>query len=130
MTSRVFLTRVFISNFQQDVNLNDAFGAVSADVAEYEEIIEIAARTGSMAVGIHEIYLKNPYMGFADFRAAFTPESGNAFSVTPAEGSITQKEATAFQIRFKPESIGTFEGSLVIQTEDFKKVWKIIGSTA
>jgi len=115
-----------------DFDLDSEFGAVTAAEADIEGTVELTARPGTMAggVGIHEIFLKNPYMGFADFRAAFTPDSANAFSVDPAEGSISQREDTTFSIRFRPESIGQFEGHLVIQTEDFKKVWKVIGSTA
>ena len=73
--------------------------------------------------------MRNEYMGFADFRAAFTSDSNPSFSVEPAEGSLSAKEDTEFIIRFKPQSPGTSEGSLVIETEDFKKTWKVIGST-
>ena len=68
-------------------------------------------------------------MGFADFRAAFTPDSNSGFSIEPTEGSLSAKEDTDFAIRFKPQTPGVSEGMLVIETEDFKKTWKIIGST-
>ena len=76
-----------------------------------------------------ELKVRNEYMGFADFRAAFTSDSNPSFSVEPAEGSLSAKEDTEFIIRFRPQSPGTSEGSLVIETEDFKKTWKVIGST-
>ena len=69
-------------------------------------------------------------MGFADFRAAFTPETSKEFTITPTEGSLQAKEATIFIIRFRPQNPGTVEGHLVIETEDFKKTWKLIGTTA
>jgi hypothetical protein len=76
-----------------------------------------------------DFQVKNEYMGFADFRAAFTPDSGLGFSVDPPEGSISKKEATIFTVRFQPQAPGITEGMLVIETEDFKKTWKVIGST-
>eukprot|EP00980_Cylindrotheca_fusiformis_P005916 scaffold1246_cov134-Cylindrotheca_fusiformis.AAC.8 len=69
-------------------------------------------------------------MGFADFRAAFTPESGSEWTIEPSEGSLTQKSATDFILRFRPQAPGIKEGFLVIETEDFKKTWKLIGSTS
>jgi hypothetical protein len=73
---------------------------------------------------------QNPFMGFADFRAAFTADSSPSFTVTPSEGSIMQKEDTQFVVKFKPQSPGIAEGYLVVETEDFKKSWKVIGTTA
>lgn len=115
----------------QDFDLNETFGQVSLADAELEGILELNARPGTMAggVGSTEITLKNPYMGFSDFRAAFTSDSGNVFSVDPPEGALS-KEPTTFNVKFRPESIGQYEGYLVIETEDFKKTWKVIGSTA
>ena len=69
-------------------------------------------------------------MGFADFRAAFTSNTSPAFSVSPSEGSLMQREDTQFLVKFKAQSPGVAEGYLVIETEDFKKTWKVIGSTA
>ena len=68
-------------------------------------------------------------MGFADFRAAFTAETPNVFTIEPAEGSLRQKEDTDFLLKFKAQSPGVVEGYLVIETEDFKKTWKVVGST-
>lgn len=109
-----------------DFDLNDAFGQVSEVGGDIEGTIELSARTG--AIGYHEFGLNNPYMGFADFRAAFTAGTSAAWSVTPTEGSL-QKEPTTFQLRFRPDTMVSSEGYLVIETEDFKKVWKLIGST-
>jgi hypothetical protein len=68
-------------------------------------------------------------MGFADFRAAFTSETGKEWQVEPKEGSLS-KEPINFLVRFKPNSPGVVEGYLVIDTEDFKKTFKLIGQTA
>jgi hypothetical protein len=68
-------------------------------------------------------------MGFADFRAAFTPDSASEFTVEPKEGSLRQKEDTNFIVKFKAQKPGIVEGYLVVETEDFKKTWKVVGST-
>lgn len=75
-------------------------------------------------------FAQNQFMGFADFRAAFTPETGSDWTVQPEEGSLTSKEDTNFIVRFRPQGPGVSEGYLVIETEDFKKTWKVVGSTA
>ena len=73
--------------------------------------------------------MKNPYMGFADFRAAFTPDTPMDWSIEPNEGSLMQREDTQFTVKFRPEGTGLIQGYLVIQTEDFKKTWQVMGST-
>lgn len=111
----------------QDFDLDENFGVVAAD-QDLEGTFELV---GQMNAGYstHEIHLKNPYMGFADFRAAFTAETPPEFTVTPSEGSLRQKENTVFTIKFKAQKPGAVEGFLVIETEDFKKSWKVIGRT-
>jgi len=111
----------------QDFDLDENFGTVVAD-ADLEGTIDLV---GQMNAGFatHEMNLKNPYMGFADFRAAFTPDTPAEFTVTPSEGSLKQKESTLFTIKFKAQQPGAVGGYLVIETEDFKKTWKVVGRT-
>ena len=73
--------------------------------------------------------LRNPYMGFADFRAAFTSNTPMDWTVEPNEGALKQREDTEFTLKFKPQGPGLIEGTLVIETEDFKKTWQVQGST-
>ena len=68
-------------------------------------------------------------MGFADFRAAFTPETSAQWSIEPTEGCL-DKQGTDFILRFRPDSPSVVEGYLVIETEDFKKTWHLIGGTS
>lgn len=112
----------------QEFDLNEEFGEASIEGGDLEGTIEVGAKPGTM--GYHEIQLKNPYMGFADFRATFSPDTSSEWIVSPTEGSLTQREATIFNIKFKASVIGTSEGCLIIETEDFKKVWKLIGTTS
>lgn len=111
----------------QDFDLDKTFGAVT--VGNLEGTIEITGRMNGPA-GVYEFGLRNPFMGFADFRAAFTSDTGPGFTVEPAEGSLRQKEDTQFLVKFKPQAPGVTEGYLVIETEDFKKTWKVVGSTS
>jgi len=108
-------------------DLDEAFGAVTPG-DEIEEIIELKTRAGG-GVAYRVISVKNPFMGFADFRAAFTPSTSRAFSLTPKEGALQSSTATEFNIGFRPDGPGICEGYFVLQTEDLKKTWKIIGST-
>lgn len=111
----------------QEFDLNETFGDASIEGADMEGNIELNARTGG--IGYHEFSLKNPYMGFADFRATFSPGTSGEWTVTPTEGSLMQREATSFSVKYRPEQVGISEGYLIIETEDFKKAWKLIGST-
>mmetsp|Transcript_16522 Transcript_16522/g.35901 ORF Transcript_16522/g.35901 Transcript_16522/m.35901 type:complete len:312 (+) Transcript_16522:92-1027(+) len=110
----------------QDFDMEEEFGPVVAG-DDIEGVIELTTATNRVAT--HDIYLRNPYMGFADFRAAFTTDTPMDWSVEPAEGSIMQREDTHFTVKFRPQGPGMIEGYLVIETEDFKKTWKVQGST-
>jgi len=109
----------------QDFDMNEVFGAVQ--VGEITDTIQISSRMGQP--GIHEFALKNEYMGFADFRASFAPGTPSDWTVEPEEGSLS-KEPTNFLVRFRPNNPGVSEGYLVVETEDFKKTYKLIGSTS
>jgi len=111
----------------QDFDLNETFGQATIEGGDMEGTLEIRAALG--AIGYKEFNLRNPYMGFADFRATFAPGTSGEWTVTPTEGSLMQREDTMFSVKFRPSSIGVSEAYLIIETEDFKKVWKVVGST-
>lgn len=67
-------------------------------------------------------------MGFSDFRASFTPEAGADWSIEPAEGSLSGRSETKFLVKYKPSNPGNCDGFLVIDTEDNKWTWRVIGS--
>jgi len=108
-----------------DVNLDEELGAVAA--GDIEGVIELTSAMGRVAT--HELNLRNPFMGFADFRAAFTAGTPSDWIIEPAEGALKQREDTCFTVKFKPQGPGTVQGYLVIETEDFKKTWQVVGST-
>ena len=80
-------------------------------------------------VASHEIAVKNPYMGFAKFRTYFVGDAAAEWTVTPSDGYLKQNEATHFVISYRPQNPGVVHGYFVIETEDFKNVWKVVGST-
>uniref|UniRef100_A0A7S2MQK8 Uncharacterized protein n=1 Tax=Helicotheca tamesis TaxID=374047 RepID=A0A7S2MQK8_9STRA len=109
-------------------NLDDEFGAVTPG-DQIEGVIDI--KTAVNRVETFEFSLTNQFMGFADFRAAFTPETSGDWTVTPTEGSLS-KEPVQFIVKFRPSgplTPGAPQGYLVVETEDFKKTWQLNGST-
>ncbi|GMI32233.1 hypothetical protein TeGR_g10312 [Tetraparma gracilis] len=111
----------------QDFDLEEAFGPVSANMDELEDTISIKSNIAS--VGFKSFGLKNQFMGFADFRAAFTSETSVNWTIEPTEGALKKSEETEFVIRYKPDQAGTSVGYLVIETEDFKKTFPVTGTT-
>jgi len=109
----------------QDFDMESEFGAVVP--GQVDGVIELRQRIGG-PMAYHEFSVVNEYMGFADFRAAFTPETGAEWTVEPKEGSLS-KQPVNFIVRFKPQTPGAVEGFLIIDTEDFKKTYKLVGST-
>lgn len=111
----------------EEYDLDEEFGSVQA--GDIEGIIDIKTAVGR--IESHEISVVNEYMGFADFRAAFTADTSGDWSVTPTEGSLS-REPVNFIVKFRPSgpvAPGTPQGYLVIETEDFKKTWQLTGST-
>merc|ERR1712087_250818 len=80
-------------------------------------------------IAAHDIMVKNPYMGYAKFRAAFVGDDSGQWSVTPSDGFLKQSEATRFTVRYSPNSSGVSNTHFVVETEDFKLTWKVVGST-
>eukprot|EP00538_Stauroneis_constricta_P000931 CAMPEP_0119552502 /NCGR_PEP_ID=MMETSP1352-20130426/5472_1 /TAXON_ID=265584 /ORGANISM="Stauroneis constricta, Strain CCMP1120" /LENGTH=305 /DNA_ID=CAMNT_0007598743 /DNA_START=105 /DNA_END=1022 /DNA_ORIENTATION=+ len=109
----------------QDFDLDSEFGPVVP--GNVDGVIELKQRIGG-PMAYHEFSMVNEYMGFADFRAAFTPETGAEWTVEPKEGALS-KSPVNFTVRFKPQTPGIVEGYLVIDTEDFKKTYKLVGGT-
>merc|ERR1739842_49672 len=89
----------------------------------------VTLRAPVNGVAAHEIMLKNPYMGYAKFRTGFVGDSTNEWSVTPSDGYLKQHEATHFVLRHTPHSPGVSSAYFVIETEDFKQTWKVVGSS-
>lgn len=90
----------------------------------------ITLRAPIYGVAAHEIMLKNPYMGYAKFRAAFVGDATSEWSVSASDGFLKQNEATHFVVKYTPHSPGVSTAYFVIETEEgFKQTWKVVGST-
>lgn len=110
----------------QEFDMDEEFGAVSP--GNVDGTIEL--KSGVNKIAYSEFGLKNDFMGFADFRAAFTPDTKQPdWTVEPVEGTLS-KDPVKFIVKFRPSNPGVNEGFLVIDTEDMKKTFKLIGSTA
>jgi hypothetical protein len=110
----------------QDFDLDATFGPVRAG-DRIEGTIELQGRLNRFEV--HEFAIKNSFMGFSDFRAAFTPDTNTQeWSVSPSEGSLSGKKDTAFVVKYRAQSIGASAGYLVIDTEDYKWTWRLLGT--
>lgn len=90
----------------------------------------ITLRAPIYGVAAHDIMLKNPYMGYAKFRADFVGDAASEWSVSPSDGFLKQREATHFVVKYTPHSPGVSNAYFVIETEEgFKQTWKVVGST-
>jgi hypothetical protein len=109
----------------QNFDLDQTFGPVIADPYKIHGTIELSGRMNRNEV--YEFQLSNSFMGFSDFRAAFTPETSSEWTVSPSEGSLSGRKDTDFLVKYRPQSIGLSEGYLVIDTEEYKWTWKLKG---
>lgn len=102
----------------------------AADVEEVEATFSVNARAGG--VSLTEILVSNLYNTFAPYQCDFTTDSPTEFSVSPSAGSMNRRsgEPIKLTVRFQPTAYSEpLLGTLVFETEDFKKVYKFIGST-
>ncbi|GMI36490.1 hypothetical protein TrRE_jg3596 [Triparma retinervis] len=108
-----------------DFDLDEEFGAVvGGDTIESE--LTLTANMGGTS--FTELNIANDFMGFADFRAAFTGDSSKDFTIEPTEGALS-KDPVEFIVRFNPQGPELQVGTLVVETEDFKKTWNVVGKT-
>jgi len=107
-----------------------AWEQVSADDGHVQETIEMKAPSGG--VDLHTLLVKNQVNTFAPFQCDFTADSAVEFTVSPTEGSMNRRSGDPIEltVRFNPKGYGEpVVGSLVFETEDFKHVYRVIGST-
>lgn len=112
----------------QGIDLDREMGPVQP--GDITGAIELSSRLNQSKV--YEFKLKNPFMGFSDFRARFTGMTSPAdWIVTPTDGSLNGRgDPTDFMVKFRPQSPSMSEGYLVIETEDDKWTYKLIGTAS
>ena len=111
-----------------EVNLDAELGEVR--IGDITGVIELSGRINQAQV--HEFSIKNPFMGFSDFRARFTQmNSPTDWSVTPTEGSLNGRgDPTQFMVKFRPQNPTLSEGYLVVETEEDKWTYKLVGTAS
>jgi hypothetical protein len=86
-------------------------GPVIPDVENLEPDFNVKANMGN--VGFVTFGLAYPFMGFADFRAAFDDNTSNEWTIEPEEGALRKNEETEFVLRFRPERGKRVKGTLL-----------------
>lgn len=116
----------FVGEQVQDVDLDQEFGDVVP--GPVTGMIELQGRINSNQV--FEFALKNPFMGFSDFRARFTGMSNpSEWSVTPTEGSLNGRgDPTQFVVKFRPQNPTVSTGYLVVETDEDKWTYQLAGT--
>lgn len=109
----------------------EEWSVISEDGAEeIEATFEVNAPV--KGISMTEVSVKNMFNTFAPYQCDFTPSSPACFSVSPNEGSMNRRsgDPIVVTVRYSPQEYGPpLTGTLVFETEDFKKVYKFIGST-
>jgi hypothetical protein len=113
----------------QDVDLDQELGMVQLG-QQLTGVIELSSRLNQAAV--HEFNIKNPFMGFSDYRARFTMMTNPMdWTVSPTDGSLNGRgNPQDFVVKFRPQSPSLSEGFLVIETEEDKWTFKLIGTAS
>ena len=89
-------------------------------------------RASPRQTDVTEIAVRNDYNTFAPFRCGFLPGSSGAFACTPNHGTMNRRsgEPTKLTVRYTPQETGVVaEAILIFETEDFKRIYRFIGST-
>jgi len=74
--------------------------------------------------------IDNEFAMYSDFVAGFTAGSSGAFSVEPNEGTLNRRggDPQQFVVKFRPTAYSdVFEGTLVVQTEDYTWTYECVG---
>eukprot|EP00640_Fibrocapsa_japonica_P001537 CAMPEP_0113935920 /NCGR_PEP_ID=MMETSP1339-20121228/2941_1 /TAXON_ID=94617 /ORGANISM="Fibrocapsa japonica" /LENGTH=383 /DNA_ID=CAMNT_0000938215 /DNA_START=61 /DNA_END=1212 /DNA_ORIENTATION=+ /assembly_acc=CAM_ASM_000762 len=107
-----------------------SFGPVDAGTRPVRA--EYSVRTSPGKRTAIDVELKNIVMTYQDYRAAFTPDTSPNFDVQNGVGTMEKRGGapTMLQIGYTAAGVSAEEvGTLVVDTEEFKWVFKITGST-
>ena len=105
------------------------WGALTITAADpVEQTFEVRASPRQTDVTV--IQVKNDLNTFAPFRCAMVPGSDACYTVTPNHGTMNRRsgEPVEVVVRYTPGATGQYEGTLVFETEDMKKVYHFVGS--
>jgi hypothetical protein len=119
----------FAGEMVQEANLDVELGAVRVG-PQLTGVIALTSRINQAAVW--EFGIKNPFMGFSDFRARLTEMTHPAdWSVAPMDGSLNGRgDPTQFTVKYRPQSPMASGGYLVIETEEDKWTYQLVGTSS
>ena len=78
------------------------------------------------------VKIVNPFCTYSPFRCVFTSDSSPSFQCEPEEGTMDRSDGdpTEILVRFRPsEPTDGITATLVFETDDFKYIYKFVGST-
>jgi hypothetical protein len=120
------------SDMEMDRLDGEDWGPVDEEDGDITDEFEMGGGKGKPSYKYFKV--KNLFDTFAPYRAAFTPDSHRGFSVSPRNGQLNKRKGgkpIVFEIKFATnEKIPRgepFLGSLIIETEDFKNIYKVQG---
>lgn len=126
-------TVINVQNFGSSERLDgQEWGELTASESDpIEETYELYAVPNSP--GVLEIPVLNELSAFAPYRCGFVQPAPKGMTLTPSDGVMEKRESgnpVEMVVRFVPEAYSEpLVGTIVFETEDFKKVYKIIGKT-
>lgn len=89
--------------------------------------------TNAYNTEVLDVEVLNEISAFSPFRCEFLPDTPAEFTVEPARGVMEKRDSlkpTVITVRFTPREYGHARvGWLVFETEDFRKLYKIVGMT-
>merc|ERR1719247_2019469 len=110
---------------KDEVSSEQVTGMTAGDLTD---TVAVSARLN--ARGGATITVRNEFSTYADFTAGFTAGSSAAVTVEPTHGTLNRRagEPQEFVIKFQPTDYAdSYDATLVIETEDMKQTYEIIG---
>lgn len=108
------------------------WGEATEKDGDLQEPIKMKSSVGGISTT--KLSIKNIRNAFSDYAARLTPDSYGAFEISPRFGKMNRKsggEPVELVIKYRPgePAVNPHEATLVFETEDFKRVWKLTGRT-
>jgi len=110
---------------KDEVSSEQVSGMIAGDLTD---TVAVSARLN--ARGGATITVRNEFSTYADFTAGFTSGSSSAVTVEPTHGTLNRRagDPQEFVIKFQPTDYAdSYDATLVIETEDMKQTYEIIG---
>jgi len=120
-----YLSQFDGAEIKEDKQSEQVYGMVAGDLTD---TVSVSARLN--ARGGATITVQNEFSTYAEFTAGFTDGSCAAVTVEPTTGTLNRRagDPQEFVIKFQPTDYADdYDATLVIETEDMKQTYAIIG---